>query len=235
MSTQACNKYKISFATRDNVDIITWLIDEASKWLRLKDTDQWERPWPNEEARRKRILDGMRDGYTWIVWDGEDPVATVSITHKGNPLLWRKDELDDKAVYLHRLVINRKYGGQRVGAALLEWAAQQGRIRYGAKDIRIDVWTDNSDLHAYYRSLGFRAPNGKDEVEIRVHDKNKWPSGAVFQRPVEYPEARQKVQHIEFEPTSPEVAAPVESKEAPGSRDSQFQEFTQKAAMASPH
>ncbi|WP_160146965.1 GNAT family N-acetyltransferase [Thermomonospora echinospora] len=201
------------------MDTVIGLIDEASQWLRLKDTDQWARPWPDEESRRQRILDGLRTGTTWIVRDGTVPVATVSMTDEGNPLLWRPDELAERAVYLHRLVISRKYAGHGLGAALLEWAAQEGRREYDATLLRIDVWRDNLDLHAYYRRLGFRPPNGSAEPEIRV-DKERWPSGAVFQRRI--PDARtyrknQKIRFtlVENASQAPDAERPMESPRHP--------------------
>lgn len=169
--------------TERDVDTIIELIDGAAAWLRLKDTDQWARPWPTPEARRQRILDGLANGHTWIIWDGDHAAASVSITDRGNPQLWTPDELRTRAVYLHRLVVSRKYAGMGLGRAVLDWAAHFGRRQYGARIVRIDVWEDNGALHNYYRNLGFSPPNGGDEPEVRLA-KEVYPSGAVFQRKI---------------------------------------------------
>lgn len=223
--------YKIHRATPQDLNTIIQLIDEASKWLRLKDTDQWARPWPDAESRRQRILDGMRNGITWIVRDGDDTVATISMTSVGNPLLWSPEERREPAVYLHRLVVSRKYAGQGVGAALLEWAAQQGRIRYGAEIVRIDVWQDNLALHSYYRRLGFKSPSGTDETEVRVRDKNFWPSGAVFQRDISNTTAHHISQRIIFIP-EPQNSSPFEISRH--RYDTPFSAFALRTATASP-
>jgi GNAT superfamily N-acetyltransferase len=169
--------------TEQDAETIIELIDGAAEWLRLQDTDQWARPWPHPAGRRQRIIDGLANGgHTWIVEDGDIPVASVSITNKGNGLLWQPGELRTRAVYLHRLVINRKYAGIGLGAAILDWAAHYGRRAYRAKVVRIDVWQDNLRLHDYYRRRGFTPPGGGSEPVIRVADKAEYPAGAVFQR-----------------------------------------------------
>lgn len=90
---------------------IVSLIQLAAGWLATKGTDQWAQPWPTAPARNERIADGLRAGMTWMVWDGPTAVATVTSRSDGDPQLWSPNELTEPAVYLHRLVINRKYAG----------------------------------------------------------------------------------------------------------------------------
>jgi GNAT superfamily N-acetyltransferase len=76
-------------------------------------------------------------------------------------------------------VVNRDYAGQRIGADLLDWAAMEAATEYGAARTRIDVWTTNAALHAYYERIGF--------LPVRIVRENGWdcPAGALFQRPIE--------------------------------------------------
>ncbi|HEX5295557.1 MAG TPA: hypothetical protein VFW50_00990, partial [Streptosporangiaceae bacterium] len=89
-------------------DEIFELLDEATSWLRGKDTDQWEKPWPSREARDRRIVAGLESGGTWIVRDALGPVATITIATRPDPGVWSALEPGcnraDHAVYVHRLI-----------------------------------------------------------------------------------------------------------------------------------
>jgi hypothetical protein len=63
-----------------------------------------------------------------------------------------------------------------LGAELINWAGLRGQRLYGAKWIRIDVWSTNTDLHDYYQRQGFE-PCGRC-------DDPGYPSGALFQKAV---------------------------------------------------
>jgi hypothetical protein len=64
-----------------------------------------------------------------------------------------------------------------VGAALINWASRRGIKEWHAKYIRLDVWTTNLDLQAYYKAQKF------DHIRTCDFD-NPWdyPSAALFQR-----------------------------------------------------
>jgi len=77
-------------------------------------------------------------------------------------------------VYVSRLVVSRSYAGAGVGAELVNWVGMWARKQYGARWIRIDVWTTNIALHSYYQKEGFRFLRFCDDVD--------YPSAALFQR-----------------------------------------------------
>lgn len=164
--------------TRENWKAVLGLIDEASSWLRNKDTDQWARPWPNKWRRNGRVRKGLKNGKTWIVWHGQIPVATITIAEQPNVKVWPAsgDGPQAPAVYVHRLITARNYGGWGLGEQLIDWAGLRGRELSGAESIRIDVWTTNTALHEYYTKRGFE-PCG-------MCPDPKYPSGALFQKPV---------------------------------------------------
>jgi hypothetical protein len=166
--------------TPENLKAILGLIEEARGWLALKDTDQWANPWPDERARDDRVLRGLRGGKTWIVWDGDIAAATVTLTPRKNDAVWSTPactcNLAERAVFIHRLITARRYAGLELGADLIDWAGLRGQRLYGAKWIRIDVWSTNKRLHDYYVKRGFE-PCG-------FCADPSYPSGALFQKPV---------------------------------------------------
>ncbi len=170
-------------ATPEHQNAIVGLIDEAKKWLPAKGTEQWSKPWPNREARDARVWHGLELGATWVVWEVVYGIAvlaaTVTITGKPNPAVWSPLDFDlaERTVYAHRLITARRYKGWDLGAELLDWTGRRARRRYGARSIRIDVWTSNEALHGYYMKRGF-------EKCGRCRDLT-YPSGVLLQKPTE--------------------------------------------------
>lgn len=188
----------ITQATVGDLPVVLSLINEASEWLRTKGTDQWARAWPSEPERDMRVLTGLRNGKTWIVWDGDVAAATITIANSYNPKVWETPgstcDLPDRAVYVHRLIISRKYAGSGLGAELIDWAGLRGKRKNRAKWIRIDVWTSNLALHAFYESIGFAACGTCLDPD--------YPSGALFQKPISMISPPTHPQFIE--PTRPQ-------------------------------
>lgn len=170
--------YRLCRATVDDADTIIDLIDSAADWLRTKDTDQWRRPWPNREERDRRVRAGLREHRTWIARDGEVAAATITLDREADPALWNERERRQRAVYVHRLVIDRSRAGEGLGAALLEWAAWLTQSTYGAGWTRLDVWRSNHALHLYYRNQGFQLVRYKSP-------QSHYPCGALFEKTTE--------------------------------------------------
>ena len=134
------------------------LLTEASWWLeREKDTDQWAKPWPDANGRKERIKKAIEAGRTWIAWDDAMPVATLT-TSPNDHKIWPAEHALEPAVYVRRITVSRSptYAGRGLGGQLLDWAGLRASRDYGARWVRVDVWTTNTELHAYYRSLGIQ-------------------------------------------------------------------------------
>lgn len=172
--------YRLRLAAQGDVTAILDLINWSAKWLReRKNTDQWARPWPNESARDARVKQGIKNRLTWMVEDHQGAlVGTVTCREKGSSKLWNRRELLQPAVYVSRLIVAREHAGQHVGSALLDWAGQRGMEQWGATSIRVDVWTTNHGLHAYYRRNGFSHLR-----TLEFKDRWEYPSAALFQKP----------------------------------------------------
>ena len=146
--------------TSEHLNAILGLIDETRKWLPSKGTNQWHRPWPDKAQRDERVSRALELGATWVVWEtvrGKAILAaTVTVTGKPNPAVWSPLDFDlgVRPVYAHRLITARRYAGWDLGAELLDWTGWRGRRDYGARSIRIDVWTENEALHGYYLKRG---------------------------------------------------------------------------------
>lgn len=171
-----------------DLDAVRGLVREAAEWLRtFKDTDQWATPWPDQARHLERILDDLLKGKTWLVRDGKTAAATITVDTK-EPLdlneqpVWPAHERHRPALYVRRIIVGRSYAGLGLGAALLDWAADVAKRDYGAAMIRVDVWTTNLDLHAYYARQRFIRRKGRDPRELA-----NYPSQALFERDANKP------------------------------------------------
>ncbi|MCX4826521.1 GNAT family N-acetyltransferase [Streptomyces sp. NBC_01142] len=145
---------------------------DAAKWLRDQGSDQWSTPYPPE-----LLTESVTAGEVYLFRPAEaaPPVATVTLDRRAEPVLWSADERCEPSLYVHKLTLARPGSGDRLGARILDWCGDRA-ARSGMKWLRLDAWTSNTRLHAYYERLGF--------THIRtVHDPAAYESGWVAQRP----------------------------------------------------
>ncbi|MEV0290680.1 MULTISPECIES: hypothetical protein [unclassified Kribbella] len=99
-------------ATIEDLPVILAMRTEASQWLAKRGINQWAVAWPNPEAQSERILTSIRAGETWMIrTDDGSTAATVALDSFSDPQLWTPDEQAEPAMYLHRLIVRRKYAG----------------------------------------------------------------------------------------------------------------------------
>jgi GNAT superfamily N-acetyltransferase len=176
--------YALRRASPSSLGVILDLVEEAAEWLRGKNTDQWARPWPDARGRDERMLQDLKDGKTWIVWDDNVPAGTITMgtddpVDVAGRYVWPARKRQESALYLHRAVVRRSHAGLGLGAALFDWASEVAMRQVGKPLLRIDVWTDNWELHAYYRRLGFALSEFRDPRALPGY-----PSRALFERRV---------------------------------------------------
>jgi len=114
----------------------------------------------------------VNDGNQYkILVDGEIVMAfSVCYTDR---VIWREKE-DGSSIYLHRVVVNPAFKGQRLFGELLRWTEEHAREK-GLRTIRMDTWDKNPPLLAYYQSYGFVVIEHytlPDSPELPVHNRN---------------------------------------------------------------
>lgn len=160
--------------------LLEWRRERAA-WLASQGEDQWQIPWP-----RRAVAGAVQAGQTWMVWEGEQAIATITLTagvdldtvwksDKGPGLdpepLWHPEDDPGDSLFVSKLMVPMEYAGDGLGPELLDWAggrAYEAELSW----LRLDVWTTNLRLQRWYRGLGFRHVR---TVSSRV-------SGACFQR-----------------------------------------------------
>jgi GNAT superfamily N-acetyltransferase len=131
------------------------------------------------------MLNDLLKGKAWLLWDDSIPAGTITLdteepVAEGDQPVWPEYARHEPVLYVRRVIVSRRYAGHGLGAALLDWAAHVAKENYGATSIRVDVWTTNVQLHAYYEGQRFIRREGRDPRELA-----SYPSQALFERKVD--------------------------------------------------
>jgi len=140
------NNIKIYNTTIKDLEIVLWLFEQAMKLQGKNDYKVWE--GIDKSALQKDIEERLQ----YKIVEGNDILGIFSVQHS-DPFIWRDRDKDD-AIYLHRIVVNPNFKGQKLFQKVLNWAkqfAQQNNLKF----VRMDTWADNIKIIAYYRSFGF--------------------------------------------------------------------------------
>lgn len=108
----------------------------------------------------ERLQTSIDAGETWMVYDGDQTIATLALDRYADPQLWTPEERDQPAFYLHRLIVDRDHAGHGHGANLIDWACDHAAAE-AALWVRIDAWTTNIALQRYYLAHGFQHVRAK--------------------------------------------------------------------------
>jgi GNAT superfamily N-acetyltransferase len=105
-----------------------------------------------------------------VVIDGK--IAIVFSVCYTDKVIWRHFEKGD-SVYLHRIVVNPEFKGQKLFATIVAWSIKHCEQR-GLKNIRMDTWAANPTIIEYYKSFGFTFVENyttPDTPELPVHNR----------------------------------------------------------------
>lgn len=138
---------KIQNTTIDDFNFICHLFDEAILYQKNKGFSVWN---GYDIAVLKADLEKKLQ---YKVIEGDTILCVFSICFQDS-IIWREKEKED-AIYLHRIVVNPLYRGQKQFEKILLWAkefANSKNLRY----IRMDTWGENQSILDYYMSYGFK-------------------------------------------------------------------------------
>jgi|GEM_PF-559682 len=138
--------YIITIATEDELQQIFLLFEEAIEFQKKNNYIGWksyDKEFVKSDIQNQLLYKIIKD----------DKIACIfSICFKDD-LIWREKEHGD-AVYLHRIILNQNFKGEKLFKKVLEWAkvfAAERKLNY----IRMDTWAENEKIISYYKSYGF--------------------------------------------------------------------------------
>lgn len=179
--------YAVRLAVAEDVDAMIRLRTEAEQWLRDNDIRQWTADY--DQYARDVLRDAVAAGKAWVVEDDGQVIATISLNGP-DLVLWHPEDDPATALYLGKMIVSRRYAGQDLGAALMNWASLRA-AKAGKTWIRLDVRRDNINLHRYYETRGWT------HVRTEVPEHRRTESGALFQRRAGSVTSAQTIVHSE--------------------------------------
>jgi GNAT superfamily N-acetyltransferase len=160
-------------ATMADLPILVDLYKATQRWLVRKGSDQWQNS--REEKVRENIECSVVRGECFVAIQHGEIVGTVTVDEYADPEFWHESDEPKAALYLHRMMVDRRAAGHDIGETLLRWAENLAMAR-GRKWLRLDAWKTNTALHDYYLQQGFE--------HVRTVALQHRGSGALFQREV---------------------------------------------------
>jgi GNAT superfamily N-acetyltransferase len=150
----------------DDLDMIFKLFEHSIAYQEKKNFPVWRNYDKNAVKRDIEIQNQYK-----VVNNGDILIIfSVCYTDK---IIWR--ELDTgRSIYLHRIVVNPEFKGQRLFGIILDWAIRHSK-QMRISSIRMDTWSSNSTIIEYYKSFGFKFVENfttPDSPELPVHNRN---------------------------------------------------------------
>lgn len=146
MSATDLGTLRIDVATSGHLAEIRQVYEHAR-------TIQWQQGstvWP--EFSDAAILAEISEQHLFRVVEGETVVGIFSVAYE-DEAIWGEHERGAH-IYLHRIARAPGSRDARLVDAVLAWGRAECRAR-GRAGLRMDTWSDNAALIAYYQRLGF--------------------------------------------------------------------------------
>lgn len=145
-STHSMNDFEIVHTTREDLPTVFSLFKQVT----LAQAKDGYKVWSNVD--KETLERDVEKQCQYKIVRGGDILCLFSVL-SSDPFIWRDKEKGD-AIYLHRIVANPDFKGQKQFEKVLAWAIQYAH-QHELKFIRMDTWADNEKLIGYYKSFGF--------------------------------------------------------------------------------
>jgi ribosomal protein S18 acetylase RimI-like enzyme len=103
----------------------------------------------------------------------KDRIGIVFSVGYKDKIIWREHDKGE-SIYLHRIVVNPEFKGQKLFGLIVEWAIDHIRQKK-LKTVRMDTWAANTQIINYYKTFGFHVIENyttPDSPELPVHNRN---------------------------------------------------------------
>lgn len=152
--------YEVSIATSNEADQIIDLLKNVAKWLKEMGIDQWG--FLASGGEDDEIRQGIDNKETFIVKKDGEIVATFTLYQtqsQWDQHIW--GNLNDDAIYLHRLALPQSKISYGLGKEVLQWIETYLKSE-GANMLRLDCLASNYKLNKFYLINGFEKVGASD-------------------------------------------------------------------------
>ena len=141
---------QIRQARPEEASVVEDILVEASRWVDSLGVVMWD----EGELDSVRI-DAETAAGQFFIADIDGDAAGVIRFQLEDRLFWPDLTSPNESAFVHRLAVRRRYKGQGVSDALLEWSVDRARS-LGKRHLRLDCDESRPKLRALYERVGFR-------------------------------------------------------------------------------
>jgi ribosomal protein S18 acetylase RimI-like enzyme len=159
------NKVEVLNTEREDLPFIHELFEHSISYQEKKGYPVWKN---YDRNAIERDIEN-KNQYKIVISE----IAIVFSVAYSDRIIWR--EMDKgKSIYLHRIVINPEFKGQKLFGLILSWTLDHIKQKK-LTSIRMDTWAANPTIIEYYKSFGFEIIENyttPDTPELPVHNRN---------------------------------------------------------------
>lgn len=153
--------YRVENSTMEDLDFICWMYEEAIKYQKKNNYFGWE------SIDKIHLKNEIKNKLNFKITQGNDILCVFGVVFS-DPLIWREKD-KETSIYLHRIVVNPNFKGQKQFEKVLQWAKGYS-VENGLDTIRMDTWTKNPAIIEFYKKYGFKVVE-----EYKTGDTDKLP------------------------------------------------------------
>ncbi|MEL4306541.1 GNAT family N-acetyltransferase [Joostella sp. CR20] len=145
-------KFQFKKIEKENLPQVLQLFKETAEKIGKMNVDHWQY-WKNPpEEKITWVADGIQNGeFFFVTEQSGETIGMVRILTE-DLLYWGVQQ--EKATYVHSLVVKEKYNGKGVGTEILHEIAKNAKSA-GSVYLRLDADAKNPKLCSYYEKMGF--------------------------------------------------------------------------------
>jgi GNAT superfamily N-acetyltransferase len=155
----------INTEANDLAQIFTFF-DESIKYQEKKGSPTWKN---YDKGAILKDIDNHNQ-YKVIIHSKTAIIFSACYTDK---IIWRTLDTGN-SIYLHRIVVNPEFKGQKLFGIVLDWAIDHAKSK-GLTKVRMDTWASNPGIVEYYKTFGFAFVENYTTPatsELPVHNRN---------------------------------------------------------------
>lgn len=158
--------FNLKIITPNDLDKVLHLFKTAAEKIAEKNIDHWQY-WKNPPIEKVNwVKEGILNNEFFFLKSTKDEIIGMVRILEKDLNYW--GEMNDKAKYVHSLVVIDKYNGLGIGSSVLQKIEAKAKGDH-CSYLRLDCDSKNSKLCAYYTNQGFEKV-GEKELPISVYN-----------------------------------------------------------------
>jgi GNAT superfamily N-acetyltransferase len=141
-------------AKREDVEIVSSILQEVADWLIQKGEKLWER----NELSADKLSEQVENGMFWLAKGGEEFAGCIR--YQNEDLEYWNDVPHSDSAFVHRVAVCRKFAGQSISKEMIEWAKRKAKSE-GKRFLRLDC-ANRKKLRNVYENVGFKFHSFKE-------------------------------------------------------------------------